>query len=339
MSTTPETAEVSAAPVKPNVDNGDGVKRHEKKPVPEQEEQEHKPDQEQHEQDPTAAQDSETQTSAVNRSKSSPSPSPSRSEGEYSGSDTSDHPHAGEAADTTTVPANPPLPDEPLPDDAPDSTAPPLPNEPLPDDAPPLPDEPVPAEPQEDDGWEYHWNPNDQSYWFYNRFTGVWQKENPRIPTADATTTTTAAAPAPEGSAAPGEPTTVLSNPTSLAGGYNPAIHGDYDENAWYAQNLRAATAPSVSTTGEAYATAAFFNRHTGQWQAPDMGAERHSDEAKARRQMRAFFDVDAAANMHDGRSLKAERAGIKPTKAELKVFKERRRQRKEEKRRAWLRD
>ncbi len=54
---------------------------------------------------------------------------------------------------------------------------------------------------------------------------------------------------------------------------------------------------------------------------------------------MNAFFDVDAAANSHDGKSLRAERANKKLSKAELKAFKEKRREKKEEKRRAWLRD
>ena len=54
---------------------------------------------------------------------------------------------------------------------------------------------------------------------------------------------------------------------------------------------------------------------------------------------MNAFFDVDAAANQHDGRSLKAERQNQRLSKTELKAFKEKRRARKEEKRRAWLLD
>ena len=54
---------------------------------------------------------------------------------------------------------------------------------------------------------------------------------------------------------------------------------------------------------------------------------------------MNAFFDVDAAANSHDGKSLKAERSGKKLSKAEVKAFKDKRREKKEEKRRAWLRD
>ncbi|KAL2156027.1 hypothetical protein VTH82DRAFT_771 [Thermothelomyces myriococcoides] len=271
-----------------------------------------------------------------------PSRSESPSEGEYSGSDTSERrdPKTGDET-------QPPLPNEPLPngDNDDSTTAPPLPNEPLPSDpaAPPLPAEPVPE--PEDDGWEYHWNPNDQSYWFYNRFTGIWQKENPRVPADSADSSSSSAAAA----ASTTTPTvaadgTVLSNPASIAGGYNPAIHGDYDENAWYAQGLRvqsaaATTATTALHTGDAYATGAYFNRHTGRWQTPDQGPERHSDEAKSRRQLRAYFDVDAAANMHDGRSLKAERAGIKPTRAELRMFKEKRRAKKEEKRRAWLRD
>ncbi|KAK3902359.1 hypothetical protein C8A05DRAFT_15582, partial [Staphylotrichum tortipilum] len=267
----------------------------------------------------------------------SPSPSSSHSEGEYSGS---------EAGPDPAEDAQPPLPNKPLPDGAP-----PLPNEPLPTDpsAPPLPAEPLPE--PEDDGWEFHWNPNDQSYWFYNRFTGAWQKENPRVPVADAATTTPSTSTA--AAAAPADPTTstptpttttTLSNPASISGGYNPAIHGSYDENAWYAQGLRPPSTttlpPSESqSTADDYTSTALFNRLTGQYQTAEQGTERHTDEAKARRQMRAFFDVDAAANMHDGRSLKAERSGIKPSKAELKVFKERRRAKKEEKRRAWLRD
>jgi len=232
-------------------------------------------------------------------------------------------------------------------------TAPPLPDEPLPGsesnpssiDAPPLPDEPDPQ--PEDDGWEAHWNPNTSSYWFYNRFTAVWQQENPRVPTAAAAAgmiAATAPVVVPDST-----DKSAISNPVSVAGGYNPAIHGDYDENAWYAQNARAVTDPAATATvvgipaaGEAdaeYATAAQFNRWTGQWQAPEQGMERHTDEAKSKRQMNAYFDVDAAANMHDGRSLKAERAGKKPTKAELKQFKEKRKAKKEEKRRAWLRD
>ncbi|KAK3990656.1 hypothetical protein QBC44DRAFT_325078 [Cladorrhinum sp. PSN332] len=240
--------------------------------------------------------------------------------------------------------------------DTEDANAPPLPNEPLPDGngngAPPLPSEPLPSDQQqpEDDGWDCHWNPNDNSWWFYSRFTGVWQKENPRLST---TTTTTSTIPAP---AVPLPPTTdksTISDPASLAGGYNPAIHGSYDENAWYAVNARAQaeqSAPSVldpavaaamlAQGGAEYASGGYFNRFTGQWQMPEQGVERHSDEAKSKRQMNAFFDVDAAANnMHDGRSLKAERAGKKPSKKELREFKEKRRAKKEERRRAWLKD
>lgn len=88
-----------------------------------------------------------------------------------------------------------------------------------------------------------------------------------------------------------------------------------------------------------AYAATAGFNRFTGQFQQEDMGPGRHTDESKSKRQMNVFFDVDAAANVDDGRSLKAERSNKRISKSELKAFKEKRRARKEEKRRAWLRD
>ncbi|KAL6866940.1 hypothetical protein J3F83DRAFT_739376 [Trichoderma novae-zelandiae] len=205
--------------------------------------------------------------------------------------------------------------------------APPLPNEAV-SGGPPLPDEPLPQQP-EDDGWDCQWDPNSQAWFFYNRFTGKTQWENPRVPTAaSAVATSQWIEPQPPSHGKP------------VAGGYNPAIHGDYDPNAWYAKidQEEDNTAGLVGDPAAIYAATATFNRFTGQFQAGE-GAERHSDEAKSKRQMNAYFDVDAAANAHGGRSLKAERSNKKPSKTELKAFKEKRRARKEEKRRAWLRD
>ncbi|KAM0452969.1 hypothetical protein ACHAPV_007474 [Trichoderma viride] len=206
--------------------------------------------------------------------------------------------------------------------------APPLPNEAVPD-GPPLPNEAVPQK-SEDDGWDCQWDANSQSWFFYNRFTGKTQWENPRVSDANAATTSQGVAPQPPSDEKP------------VAGGYNPAVHGDYDPNAWYAKNEEEAESASAGFAGDPaaiYGATASFNRFTGAFQSGDAGPERHSDEAKAKRQMNAFFDVDAAANAHGGRSLKAERSNKKPTKNELKAFKEKRRARKEEKRRAWLRD
>ncbi|KAF9872648.1 WW domain-containing protein [Colletotrichum karsti] len=227
---------------------------------------------------------------------------------------------------------------------APASDAPPLPNE-----APPLPSGPPPA--TEDDGWDFQWDATSQAYFFYNRFTGATQWENPRVASAasTSTTTTTTAAAAPGTDAAtsaplPSGPPPLPSNDRPAAGGYNPAIHGDYDPTAWYAQADKPdegdeAAQQAAALAEQGYGAVAQFNRFTGQFQAPGDDPGRHTDEAKSRRQMNAFFDVDAAANSHDGRSLKAERSGKKPSKQELKQFKEKRRARKEEKRRAWLRD
>lgn len=208
-----------------------------------------------------------------------------------------------------------------------DSNAPPL-----PDEAPPLPKEQPP--PVEDDGWDYQWDPIHQAYFFYNRFTNETTWDNPRLPKATASSSSDAQAPAAPGTAEPPK------NERPPAGGYNPAIHGDYDPNAWYAKNAEENPDQDQGVdAASAYAAIGSFNRFTGRWQAADQNPERHNDEAKSKRQMNAFFDVDAAANSHDGRSLKAERSGKKPSKAELKAFKEKRRAKKEEKRRAWLRD
>lgn len=206
-----------------------------------------------------------------------------------------------------------------------DDTAPPLPDE-VP---PPLPSEAPPGQ-SEDDGWEPVWEADSQAYYFYNRLTGASQWENPRVPEEKAPGTQ-------DSSSGPEPP-----KKAPILGGYNPAIHGDYDPTAPYAQHheetSQEAGGPVAESTA-AYTATGAFNRFTGRWQADTINPENHNDENKSRRQMNAYFDVDAAANSHDGRSLRAERSAKKPSKKELKQFKEKRREKKEEKRRAWLRD
>ncbi len=210
-------------------------------------------------------------------------------------------------------------------------------------DAPPLPDEsipPLPSEPppntvaEQDDGWAPIWEESAQAFYFYNRFTGATQWTNPRVPEAPTVPATApGVAPLPE-SLDPAVPATTPP-PTT---GYNPAIHGDYDPTAWYAQPS-APEPPKSNDPAAQYAASAAFNRFTGRFQNAELTPENFNDENKSKRQMNAFFDVDAAANSHDGRSLKAERSGKKLSKQELKQFKEKRKAKKEEKRRAWLRD
>jgi hypothetical protein len=216
--------------------------------------------------------------------------------------------------------------------------APPLPEE----EAPPLPDEELP-----DDGWAPVWDENAQAFYFYNRFTHATQWDNPRVPEASSVPASSSAAGLGShdriASSTTGPPGT--SSPIKrVAGGYNPAIHGDYDENADYAIEARIEdddepTAAQLADPNSVYAAQGAFNRFTGKWQAATLTPDNFNDEHKSKRQMNAFFDVDAAANSHDGRSLKAERQGKKLSKDEVKAFKEKRRAKKEEKRRAWLRD
>ncbi|OAA58554.1 WW/Rsp5/WWP domain protein [Niveomyces insectorum RCEF 264] len=222
---------------------------------------------------------------------------------------------------------------------------------------PPLPNEPLPAV-HDDDGWDPMWSDAHQAWYFFNRFTQQTQWENPRVPEATGT----------------GAPGTVA----PVAGGYNPAIHGDYDPNAWYAKGAAAGGAGDgddadggaagvlglIGRGGEngegdsdaaiaaaAAAAAALIQNSSlpgdnsvsgrpgrgggGRGRKEPLGDE----DTLAGRQLNGYFDVTAAAGAHEGRSLKAERSGKKPTRSELKAFKEKRRMKKEEKRRAWLRD
>lgn len=246
-------------------------------------------------------------------------------------------------------------------DDAAPTDAPPLPNEPVPGveqqpsaDTPPLPSEAPPGQ-EADDGWSAEWDATHQAWYFYNRFTGVSQWDNPRVPTAESSATTAEASSSSSAAAAPPLPTatpsTTISQLNSVAGGYNPAIHGSWDPNAPYAQAYKTgeddteqaidlvAAGEDAGEESSLYAQNAAFNRRTGKFQLEDQNPERYSDANKSHRQMNAYFDVDRAANSHDGRSLKAERRGKQPTKKELAAWKEKRKARKEEKRRAWLRD
>lgn len=196
---------------------------------------------------------------------------------------------------------------------------------------PPLPPGPPPGESRsaEDDGWQPVWDSTYGSYYFFNSLTGETTWSNPRVP--GATVVPNAAVVAASNESASPEPSASL-DPDQLQ--YNPAIHGDYDPTAAYAQTPDAGDAALYTTT-------AAFNRFTGKFtpatshQVP----ENYNDENKSKRQMEFYFDVDAAANSHDGKSLKAERQTKKLSKKELKQFKEKRRARKEEKRKAWLKD
>ena len=251
--------------------------------------------------------------------------------------------------------------------DLPSSSQPPVPNQAIPrsiskdNHQPPLPDEPTPADDLQrqepgDDGWAPVWDQNAQAFYFYNRFTQATQWDNPRVP--DQTSRPLDPPPGLDSSSStvgrangPNNEQDEELHP-AVAGGYNPAIHGDYDPNADYAQPVNSEPsaeqqqpiqyAPGTEPTDE-YAATASFNRFTGKFNNTNLHPTHtpvaHTDEAKSKRQMSAFFDVDAAANSHDGRSLKAERQGRKLSKKEVKEFKEKRGRKKEEKRRAWLRD
>ncbi|USP73017.1 ww domain-containing protein [Curvularia clavata] len=228
------------------------------------------------------------------------------------------------------------------------------------DSAPPLPDEPAPD--AKNNGWEPRWDPTSQAYYYFNHFTGVSQWECPReletapyphnaydthnphdrtyasgMPAMPSGYPVTSSAGAAEAS----------SRPPRKWGGYNPAIHGSYDPNADYAkaaleeeeEEEKAAAAAAHAPYGAAqdYSATAQFNRFTGKFQQAGNGPELHNDENKSKRQMNAFFDVNAAANSHDGRSLKAERRAKPITKQQIQAYKEKRKQKKDKKRMEFL--
>ncbi|KAK9247375.1 hypothetical protein V1506DRAFT_532496 [Lipomyces tetrasporus] len=182
------------------------------------------------------------------------------------------------------------------------------------DEAPPLPPGPPPPTAEkapEEEPWESIWDPNTEAFYYYNHITEetTWEK------------------------------------PTSLR--LESSKKSNIDKNKPSAEN--------------GYAARGFFNRFTGKWQpyrAPSDGDgdvygdddkddsitpgeivpfQEFSGENKAKRQLNAYFDVDLAANMHDGRSLRTERQQQKLSKKQLQQFKKKKQEKKERNKRAWL--
>ncbi|KAG5513716.1 hypothetical protein PMAC_000754 [Pneumocystis sp. 'macacae'] len=86
------------------------------------------------------------------------------------------------------------------------------------------------------------------------------------------------------------------------------------------------------------YVFTARFNRLTGKWQNdPDKIPENFTADARALRQQSFYFDVEATAAAHDGRSFRAERQQKRLTKKELANYKKQNRQKKEQRKREWL--
>lgn len=103
-------------------------------------------------------------------------------------------------------------------------------------------------------------------------------------------------------------------------------------------ENPQAAAAQQAQAMAyQNYDSTAQFNAHTGRFQTGEQSAERHDAANKASRQMNAFFDVDSAANSHDGRSLKEERRNKKLSKKEIAEMNQKRKDKKEAKRLAFL--
>ncbi|KAL9048677.1 MAG: hypothetical protein Q9162_007605, partial [Coniocarpon cinnabarinum] len=206
-----------------------------------------------------------------------------------------------------------------------------------------------------DDGWEPVWEQGAHAYYFYNRFTGATQWKNPRVPDGAVQSSTSPPSGVGQPQVQQQQEEDELTIKPAAEGGYNPAIHGSFDPEADYAQPQHTASPPPTElndpsaipqhdpTVEDAntddYTTTATFNKSTGHFQNAEQNPARHSDDAKANRQMNAFFDVDAAANAHNGRSLRAERQQRRLTKEELRGFRERKKERREKRRREWLRD
>ncbi|KAM0723641.1 hypothetical protein Q7P37_000629 [Cladosporium fusiforme] len=121
-------------------------------------------------------------------------------------------------------------------------------------------------------------------------------------------------------------------------------IDGPWDPNGyymayhnWLAKLEEDKANPQAAATDQTYASSAQFNAQTGRYQTADQSADRYDSSNRAGRQMNHFFDVDSAANAHDGRSLKEERRAMTHSKKEIAEMNQKRKDKKHQKRMAFL--
>lgn len=120
---------------------------------------------------------------------------------------------------------------------------------------------------------------------------------------------------------------------------YNPKVHGNYVN--WEQKKKEAEGSDDeydmpqpVPASQANYGSTASFNRFNNAFANtavhPTRAPGAHTGAAKSDRQLKAYYDLDAADQDQSGKSGKAERASRVPTKAEMQMFK----QKKEEKQR-----
>ncbi|GAA94917.1 uncharacterized protein L969DRAFT_25759 [Mixia osmundae IAM 14324] len=252
----------------------------------------------------------------------------------------------------------PPLPDEeqpPLPDG---EEEPPLPSEDEQDDggdeqddAPPLPDEdePEPATgategppviiPAATHGdWTAVWDKQAQAYYFWNKKTQETTWVNPvQVPAEASTSTATVQSTVPAG----GKLTKLSYSAEGNVDGIDPDL-------VYLDPKL---AIPGRESTGPGPAFSARFNARTGRFEGdPEKTPDRVSGIERAKRQNQNFFDYDGwqkAFDMKQDIERQKRAAGEssdapppkKLTKAQLEKFRERKKQRKEERQKGWLLD
>ncbi|BFZ59948.1 hypothetical protein YB2330_000970 [Saitoella coloradoensis] len=177
------------------------------------------------------------------------------------------------------------------------------------------------AQPQ--DAWQAVWDSTHQAYYFYNTDTKEVTWTNPRVPPGSG-----------EEKAALEQQRQQLQQAQRAYGAVAQDPYAAYAGEEYPYPHQAAAPG-----TEEDYSLAARFNKRTGRFQAdPKLDPSRHTVEARADRQMSAFFDTEQW-NQTSGMSLKEERREMykKLTKKEIAEYKAKKKEKKEMKRRAWL--
>ncbi|KAG4306113.1 hypothetical protein PORY_000101 [Pneumocystis oryctolagi] len=120
----------------------------------------------------------------------------------------------------------------------------------------------------------------------------------------------------------------------------NPRVSNDTSESCMSLNTYQKNEVNHSSYPYKEYVFTARFNRMSGKWQNdPNKVPENFTEDARALRQQSFYFDVEATAAAHDGRSFRAERQQKRLTKKELANYKKLYRKKKEQRKREWLLD
>ncbi|OLL21777.1 WW domain-containing protein [Neolecta irregularis DAH-3] len=119
----------------------------------------------------------------------------------------------------------------------------------------------------------------------------------------------------------------------------NPRLPGAHVNEKLNPEQLLRLQNEALKAQEPEYAYSQRFSRRTGKFLSESKRPENHTKDARARKQLEQFYDIEAFEKQRAGRSLLEERRNMKFPKSQLKELIKKRNERKEARKRGWLMD